>query len=224
MAGDSQLRTRQSLLNRIKSREDQTAWEDFFKRYRQLIYNVATKAGLTDTEAQEVVQETMVAVSRRIEGFKVDPSRGSFSAWLMRLTRWRISDQFRKRRKAGCVLTAAPGARPNRQDDSGVTSTVNRVPDPAGGRFETAWEQEWEQNLASAALERVKLQIGCKQYQIFDLHVLQNLSVAETARTVGVSAASVYVAKYRISRLLRREIQALQRQLRAPDHWVNGSR
>jgi RNA polymerase sigma factor (sigma-70 family) len=210
MAENSQLRTRQTLLNRLKDREDQTAWEDFFRLYRELIYNVAVKAGLTDPEAQEVLQETMLAVSRRIERFEVDPARGSFGAWLMRLTRWRIADQFRKRRKSASLAPAARAARPS-LEDSGLTSTVNRIPDPAGA-FEAGWQEEWQKNLAAAALERVKLQIGCKQYQLFDLHVLQNLSVAETAQTLRVSAASVYVAKYRVSKLLRKEIKSLQRQ------------
>src|SRR3989454_6325968 len=90
--------TRHSLLNRLKDLGDQTSWEDFFDTYWRLIYNVAVKAGLTDTEAQEVVQETVIAVARKIAEFKADPAYGSFSAWLMRLTRWRIADQFRKRR------------------------------------------------------------------------------------------------------------------------------
>src|SRR6266446_9439308 len=91
------IRTLHSLLNRLKDLGDQASWQDFFDTYWRLIYNVAVKAGLTDAEAQEVVQETVIAVARKIAEFKADPAYGSFSAWLMRLTRWRIADQFRKR-------------------------------------------------------------------------------------------------------------------------------
>src|SRR6266496_4089601 len=100
--------TRHSLLNRLKDLGDQTSWQDFFDTYWQLIYNVAVKAGLTDIEAQEVVQETVIAVARKIPEFKADPGRGSFSAWLMRLTRSRIADQFRRRGKAGVQASAYP--------------------------------------------------------------------------------------------------------------------
>src|SRR5437016_802251 len=79
--------TRQSLLNRLKDWGDQASWQDFFDTYWQLIYNVAIKAGLTDTEAQEVVQETIIAVAKNIGDFKTDPGHGSFGAWLMQLTR-----------------------------------------------------------------------------------------------------------------------------------------
>ena len=75
--------TRHSLLNRLKDWRDQTSWQDFFDTYWRLIYNVAAKAGLTDTEAEEVVQETVITVAKKISEFKADPARGSFSAWLI---------------------------------------------------------------------------------------------------------------------------------------------
>src|SRR5437764_7221809 len=169
--------TRHSLLNRLKDWGDQASWQDFFDTYWRLIYNVAVKAGLTDTEAQEVVQETVIGVAKNISEFKADPARGSFSAWLMHTTRWRIADQFRKRQKAGqeCSLSGAAEAGETpalHSDDTDRTSTVNRIPDPAGVQLEAVWNEEWEKNLMAAALERVKLQVSPRQYQMFDLHEL----------------------------------------------------
>jgi len=40
--------TRDSLLSRLKNREDQESWQDFFHTYWKLVYGVASKAGLTD--------------------------------------------------------------------------------------------------------------------------------------------------------------------------------
>src|SRR2546422_1136996 len=128
------IRPRHSLLNRLKDLGDQASWQDFFDTYWRLIYNVAVKAGLTDVEAQEVVQETVIAVARKISEFKADPAHGSFSAWLMRLTRWRIADQFRKRQ--GGVTPHSGGLADSRTaprgDDTGSTATLERVPDPVG--------------------------------------------------------------------------------------------
>ena len=210
--------TRHSLLNRLKDWGDQTSWQEFFDTYGRLIYNVAVKAGLSDSEAQEVVQETVIAVVKKIAEFRTDPARGSFSAWLMHTTRWRITDQFRKRQKAGqeCGLLAAAeaGGMPTLPtDDTGLTDAINRVPDPAGVRLETVWNEEWEKNLMAAALEQVKRQVSPRQFQMFDLHVLQNLSVRDTARTMQVSVASVYMAKHRISRLLKREVAKLKKKM-----------
>src|SRR5262245_60570807 len=167
--------TRHSLLSRLKDWGDQTSWQEFFDTYSELIYNVAVKAHLTDAEAQEVVQETVIAVARKIPEFKTDPARGSFSAWLMKLTRWRIADQLRKRAKGGQADGASgvggnPALLP---DDTGSTDAMERIPDPAGLALEAVWGEEWEKHLMTAALEQVKRQVSPRQYQMFDLHVLQ---------------------------------------------------
>lgn len=201
--------TRHSLLERLKDWADQTGWHEFFDTYGQLIYNVAIKAGLTDVEAQEVVQETVIAVARKIGEFKADPAHGSFSAWLMKLTRWRIADQWRKRRSV--VLAAWDPTRARRDDgDTGSTDALGRLPDPAAeSALSGAWEQEWEAHLLTIALERVKHQVSPRQFQMFDLHALQKLSIQETAHTLKASVASVYMAKYRIARLLKKELAVL---------------
>ena len=213
---DDLIPTRQSLLSRLKDWEDRESWQDFFDTYWRLIYNVAVKAGLSDTEAQEVVQETVIVVAKNISEFKADPARGSFSAWLMHTTRWRIADQFRKRVRQASFLTEAgkAGETPAlRSNDTGMTDAIDRVPDPAGVQLEAVWTEEWEKNLVTAALEQVKLQVSPRQYQMFDLHVLQNLPVRDTARTMQVSVASVYMARHRISRLLKKEIEKLRNRM-----------
>ncbi len=211
------IRTRHSLLNRLKDLGDHASWQDFFDTYWRLIYNVAVKAGLTDAEAQEVVQETIIAVARKIPEFKADPAYGSFSAWLMRLTRWRIADEFRRRGKVGVQASACPSGegtlkRELQPDDTGLTDLLDRIPDPGGVAFETVWGEEWTKNLMAAALEQVKRRVSPKQYQMFDLHALQNLSVQHTAQTLQVSVASVYMAKHRVARLLKKAIKELQKK------------
>src|ERR1041385_4461701 len=93
--------TRATLLVRLKDWQDQSSWQEFFDIYWKLIYGVARKAGLSDAEAQDVVQETLVAVSRHMPDFNYDPAIGSFKAWLLNMTRWRIVSQVRKRSPAG---------------------------------------------------------------------------------------------------------------------------
>jgi len=75
---DDAIPTRHSLLRRMKNWEDQASWEEFFKTYRKLIYGVAIRAGLTDAEAKDVLQETVVTVARNIKDFEISSERGSF--------------------------------------------------------------------------------------------------------------------------------------------------
>jgi RNA polymerase sigma-70 factor (ECF subfamily) len=190
----------------LKNWDDQQSWRVFFDTYWGLIYHVALKAGLTEAEAQDVVQETIISVSKQMPTFEYDAANGSFKGWLLRLTQWRIADQFRKRQRG--IKRGEPGP-----STSTGTATIERVPDPAGPALEALWNQEWESNLMRAALARVKRKVKAKQYQIFDFAVLKGWPVSEVARTLGVNSGMVYVTKHRLSRLMQKEIARLRSKL-----------
>src|SRR5438128_1590985 len=134
---DDFIPTRQSLLTRLKSWDDQESWRQFFDTYWNVIYGLALKSGLTDPEAQDVVQETLLAVAKKMPGFNYDPAIGSFKSWLFRITQRRIADQFRKRptRKleaaAGLEPIARVASRASPESSDGTrTATIERVADP----------------------------------------------------------------------------------------------
>ena len=89
--------TRQTLLERVRDLDDRDSWNEFFEVYRGLIYAVALKAGLTDAEAQDVVQETFISVAKAMPAFTYDPTR-SFKGLILTVTRQRAIDQLRKRK------------------------------------------------------------------------------------------------------------------------------
>jgi len=204
--GDELIPTRQSLLSRLKDWNDRESWKDFFDTYWKLIYLAATKAGLTDPEAQDVVQETVISVCKSIRGFKYRTEASSFKSWLLQLTKWRIIDELRRRGREKEPL------RMTRPNASSETATVERIPDPHGLALEAIWDREWDRNLMDAAIERVKRRVEAKQYQLFDLYVLKKWPVRKVATTLQVNAAQVYLAKHRVSALIRREIQYLEKR------------
>src|SRR5678809_1306385 len=75
--------TRETLLNRLRDLDDQTSWREFFETYWRLIYNVARGAGFGDAAAQDVVQDTLVTLSRHMPEFRYKPGVGSFKSWLL---------------------------------------------------------------------------------------------------------------------------------------------
>src|SRR5687768_2000992 len=95
----SSIQTRPSLLDRLKTSDDHESWQEFYRLYGKLVRDFAIHAGLTDTEADEVVQETAIAVSRHLPGFNYDPSVCRFKTWLLNQSSWRIKDQLKKRRR-----------------------------------------------------------------------------------------------------------------------------
>jgi RNA polymerase sigma-70 factor (ECF subfamily) len=202
---DDLIPTRESLLSRLKDWEDRESWQDFFDTYWKLIYGMARKGGLSDAEAQDIVQETVISVARKIEGFTYDPAVCSFKSWMLQLTRWRIINQIKKRERDNV-------GQASRLSGSGETPVLplEQIPDPAGFGLESIWDEEWEKNLLAAALERVKRQVDPEQFQIFDLYCLEQWPPQKVASTLGVGIGRVYLAKHRVGRLLKKEIKKLE--------------
>jgi len=197
--------TRRSLLERLKNWEDGESWQQFVGTYWKLIYGMAVKAGLTEAEAQDVVQETVLCVAKKIGDYRTDPNYGSFKGWLSQITRRRIADQFRKRPEA---LNQAR----RRPSETARTPTEARVADPASLNWEAVWEDQWKENLMDVAIERVKQQSSPKDYLLFHQQVVKEWPVARVAKTYHVSRAAAYMAKYRISKLIKNEVRKLERR------------
>ncbi|HEX5399993.1 MAG TPA: sigma-70 family RNA polymerase sigma factor [Verrucomicrobiae bacterium] len=195
--------TRASLLGRLKDWEDHESWRDFFETYWRLIYGFAVQRGLTHEEAQETVQETVVAVAKNISKFRYDPKTCSFKTWLLDVTRSKIANQFARRARHPPAMTVSG-------DDSSTTGLVNRIPDERVGQWEQVWESEWQKNLMEAAIRRVKRRVSIEQFQMFDLFVFKQWPAGDVAKTLGVTVGHVYVAKHRVSKLIRKEIENLE--------------
>jgi RNA polymerase sigma factor (sigma-70 family) len=203
MDPDPYIATRQSLINRLKDWQDQESWREFFQTYWKLIYSVALKAGLTDSEAEDVVQETVLSIAKTMPVYNYEREKCRFKTWLMRITRMRIIDQFRKR---GPDFPAA-GVRAG---TSLRTDAIEKIADPAPPFLDKVWDEEWQKNLVDAAMGRVKGKIKAQHYQIFYLATIKEMKPAQVARTLGVNIAQVYLVKYRVARLVRKEIQELE--------------
>ncbi len=196
---DSLLPTRRSLLTRLKDWEDQDGWREFFDTYWRLIFSVARRAGLNEAEAQDVVQETFVVVAKQMPGFRYDPARGSFKAWLHTVIRGRLSRHWRKARQHPAAAATAG------DDDMAEESAAEAPPE-----FDAIWQSEWEQNLLDAALRRVQAKVSARQFLLFSLAVFKGVSVATIRERYDVSLAQVYLAKHRVGRLLKAELAKLR--------------
>jgi RNA polymerase sigma-70 factor (ECF subfamily) len=202
---ESLVPTRRSLLSRLRDCEDQEGWREFFDTYWRLIYKVAREAGLNEAQAQEVVQTTFIYLTRRMPKFRYDRARGSFKAWLLRVTRSRIS-----------ILRRGPGAREaalHELDPEGEdTSRWESIPDPSADVLEGIWQREWEQNIIQTALRRIRVKASAQQLLIFEMAALRGVPLNQVARTLEVSLMQVYLARHRVGKLFKAEVERLRRE------------
>jgi RNA polymerase sigma-70 factor (ECF subfamily) len=192
--------TRRTLLSRLRDLDDTAGWQQFFEVYWRLIYAFALRAGCSREDAEDIVQETVAAVARRMPEFQYDRSKGTFRTWLRRIVEARVNDHLRKRyRRIQTQPLEGDGA--------------EEVPEFGGAEpaaLESVWEEEWQRVRLARALERVKAAVSQRQFQIFDLYALQGQPLRRVAECFQVNAAQVYLAKHRVGRLLRAELQALE--------------
>jgi RNA polymerase sigma-70 factor (ECF subfamily) len=203
--------TQPSLLRRLKNTQDHQSWQEFNDIYSQLILRFAIKAGLTEDESREVVQDTMISAAKHLPAFEYDPKVCAFKTWLLNLSNWRIKDQLRKRRSLAVVTSAH--LQSGLADDSSRTSPLERLPDPTGSALEALWDREWRTTLFESALARVKVRVDLQQWQVFDLYALKHWTVNDVAKALGVSSGRVYLIKHRVSLLVRREVRKLEKAL-----------
>ncbi len=202
---DELIPTRATLLHRLKDHQDNASWQLFIDTYKNLIHGVATKAGLSATEAEEVVQETVISVSKHMPSFKYDQSIGSFKGWLLNLARWRIADQVRKRSPHLAEQPAPETSTDSVVDVRGAESPV----DPVCPAFEAMWDAEWEKYVMDLVRKKVKRQLDPQKYQIYDFYVNKQWPPEKIAATFGIPISQVYLAKHRVIELIAEEVKLL---------------
>jgi RNA polymerase sigma-70 factor (ECF subfamily) len=161
---------------------------------------------LSEADAEDVVQETVLTVAKKIREFQYDRAKGTFRGWLGAIIRSRIVDVKRKRLPVKPSSVHAP-------DETSRTSRIRRIPDPAPVDFYAVYDLAWREYVREKALELLKEELSPKQYQIFDLYVNQERPVEEIAATLDVNRAQIYMGKLRGLKLLKKESKRLEEQM-----------
>src|ERR1041385_6507655 len=185
---DDTLRTRVSLINRVKNLTDDRSWTEFFARYQRIVQAVARSRGLTEHEAEDVMQEVFKGVAEKIGEFSLVPRPGSFRSWLFQLTRWRADDKMRERERQmwGKLSNRSAG-------DSGFgnTPTLEHVPTPQ--ELEANFAAEAQRHLVETLFKTIAPSVTPKQMQIFQLLVIDEVPVEKIATLYQIKPAAIYV-------------------------------
>jgi RNA polymerase sigma-70 factor (ECF subfamily) len=189
--------TRVALLARLRQDPtDQAAWDEFVERYGRHIYRWCRHWKLQDADAEDVTQDILVKLARKLRDFAYDPSR-SFRGWLKTVAHHAWRDFEDSRRPA----QAAAGDRQVQE----LMLTLEAREDLVQ-KLEEAFDLE----LLEAAKVRVRLRVAPHTWEAFRLVALEGLPAAEVAARVHLQVAMVYVAKSKVQRLLQEEIRNLE--------------
>src|SRR6185436_14982189 len=155
-----------------------------------------------DVAAQEIVQETVIAVARQMPEFRYDRTRGTFRQWLLRITRRRIIDHLRRIYRQPPRAAIAPESLDEDEEHAGAVTDQRSA-------IDAAWDEEWEKSTFDAALAQVRAAINPRHFQVFDYCVLKEWPASKVAATLGLNAAQVYLAKHRVAQAMKRAVRRI---------------
>jgi RNA polymerase sigma-70 factor (ECF subfamily) len=167
------------------------AWRRFVNLYTPLLFQWARRVGARDQEIPDLVQEVFVVLAGELRSFQHGPGR-RFRGWLwtVLLNKWR--DHARRRAAVPTVEAEA------------ALATVS-LEDPVA----EFTEEEYRTYLIGRVLEIMRVELPDREWQACRDYILRGRSVAEVARELGLSVNQVYLAKSRLLRRLREELEGL---------------
>lgn len=186
--------TRLTLLLRLRNRSDRISWQEFHDRYGQLLYRYARSRGASHADAEDVIQEVEMYLFKALDGFEYDAGKGRFRSYLR-----------------GAVVHALGrrASKAARQPDALDPQQFDYVAGQQEASMDERWEREWQLHRLRWALRAIAVNFEPNSLRAFEMHVLGNRSVEETAQALGMSKASVYQARSRILRSLKEKLASL---------------
>lgn len=179
-----------SLLERLRQPNEQAAWERFVQLYTPLLAHWANRLGLLGQDAADLVQDVFMVLVQKLPEFRYDPSK-RFRGWL-----WTVTvNKCRERHRQAVLISQSERA----------SSVECAVPDAA----ELLSDQEYRQYITRRALELMQSEFQPTTWKAFWECVVNERSAAEVAEELGISENAVYLAKGRVLRHLRRELEGL---------------
>lgn len=199
----AELTTRKSLLSRLRKANDDRDWQSFYDQYRGVIISFCRKEGLDGFSAQDVLQETVILLMRKLPEFQYDPARGKFRNWLLKLVAGKVRDAHKRAHRARLVS---------------IEEVFDDMTEPCSGVGEVSetLENSWRQALIEEALRRIKAdpRTQPRTFEVFQSYVLNGASVADVAQAFQMEENAVYQIKNRMLQRLEAEVTALEENAR----------
>jgi RNA polymerase sigma-70 factor, ECF subfamily len=182
-----------SLLDRLREQPDEGSWRRLVDLYTPLIRGWLHGHGLPAQEADDLVQEVLAVVVRRLPDFHRHEQTGSFRRWLRTITVNCVRDFWRARR-----------GRPQAPGGGGFLEAVEQLADP-DSELSRRWDEEHDRHVTQRLLDMIRPQFAPSTWQAFQRVALESAPPDQVAAELGLSVNAVFIAKSRVLSRLRQE-------------------
>ena len=185
--------TRLSLIGKLHDSASAEAWAEFVRLYQPIVYRVARGRGLQHADAEDLTQELLATVGRKVADLDLQQG-GSFRGWLLKITRDLVVNKLTRRpREVG-------------SGDSNVRDMMNQQ--PAREETVTLLRIEHQRMMLGEAAKRLRPAISRAIWDSFWLTAVEGRSITDVAKQLEKTEGAVRVARCRVLAQLRKEVQA----------------
>lgn len=186
--------TSQSLLGQIQGGPEGLAWQRWHALYEPLIHGWLARHRLIAADRDDVSQNVLAVVVRRIGEFHHNGRVGAFRTWLKSITINCLRDTWKAQRNHPRT-TAALGALDDWADDKSLLSRE--------------WDQEHDRHIVQKLLTFLQPAFSAETWSAFERIVVEGRTASEVGAELGMSVNAVYIAKSRVLTRLRQEAAGL---------------
>ncbi|MFO0905919.1 MAG: sigma-70 family RNA polymerase sigma factor [Pirellulales bacterium] len=186
--------TRASLILRLRNADDVAAWDEFVEIYGPTVFRVARGRGFQAADAEDLVQQVLLAVAQSLDGWLERDDRGPFRAWLLRIARHEAADMLTRRATRSLGQDGDEGAR-----------LLSRL--PSGDDVAAQLEIEHQRAVLEWAGAQVRGAVAELTWQAFWLTHVEGLSIAEAARRLGTRPGNIYFGRSRVMARIKECVQ-----------------
>lgn len=186
-----------SLLESLRSRGGDDAWRQLVELYTPLIRGWLRGQGMAGQDADDVVQEVLSVVFRKLPGFTRQNQTGSFRSWLRAIT-------------VNCLRNfwKQPRNRPQAATNSDFLQVLDQLEDPTSGASRL-WDEEHNRYITRRLLELIRPSFEATTWRAFQRLAVEGCSPADVAAELNMTVNAVFIAKSRVLTRLRQEGRGL---------------
>ena len=169
---------------------NEDAWAWLHNTYRQPIGRLCLRSGLSSVEADEVINDVLLRLSRRLATKAFTSGSGKLRAWLSQITHQCIFEVRRQRGRADLSAEA-------------MRRMAEWLPGAYAPQADPEARQQLERHLWAVCLDRVRSAVGARSWQIFEAYTFHGLPSPEVARAFNTTEFNVRMIRMRMVRRIR---------------------
>lgn len=186
--------TSHSLLDQIREGPSPLAWKRWHALYEPLIHTWLRRHRLIPADQEDLVQDVLAVVVRRIPEFQHNGRVGAFRTWLKTITINCLRDHWKERQR--------------HPDRAAALDVLDDWADEKG-TLSQAWDREHDRHLLQKLLDFLEPEFTRDTWVAFQQFVVEGKTATEVSEALGLSVNAIYIAKSRVLARLRAEAVGL---------------